>query len=84
MDVDVYKVGIIKLWNRKTTLEQYKGAFDVVTKQIVLLVTYYFTYSKECLVKTKSHLSIPGFFGSYCKNFLFFFLHLDLINVKNY
>ena len=33
-----------KLWNRKTTLNQCLSVFDVPIKQIVLLVTYEFTY----------------------------------------
>ena len=36
----LYTVITRKQWNRKTTLYQYLSAFEVVTKQIVLLHTF--------------------------------------------
>ena len=32
-----------KLWNSKTTLKQWSNVFDIVPKQIVLLVSYLIT-----------------------------------------
>ena len=45
VDFDIlYSDRIRKLWNRKTTFYHYLIVFDVVKKQIVLVVTYQITY----------------------------------------
>ena len=78
MFLKVHTVITRKLWNGRTTLQQFWSEFDVVTKNIVLLDTYQITKKLNgsvCTVyflnlkpdsKSQSRLPISEFSGYHC------------------
>ena len=76
MFLKVHTVITRKLWNGRTTLQQYLSEFDVVTKNIVLLDTYQITkkingsvctvYFLNLKPDSKSRLPISEFSGYHC------------------
>ena len=76
MFLKVHTVITRKLWNGRTTLQQFLSEFDVVTKNIVLLDTYQITKKLNGSVCTvyflnlkpysKSRLPISEFSGYHC------------------